>query len=76
MEAGQLLAWNARRLRLEKGWSQEDAAAATQIHPTYWSQIETGKRNPSLMVVDRVARGLGVTVAELFREGVDVGPRL
>ena len=71
MEAGQLLARNVRRIRAEKGWSQEEAAAASAIHPTYWSQIETGKRNPSLMVVARIAQGLGVPLAELFQDDED-----
>lgn len=66
MDAGELLARNVRRLRAAKGWSQEEAAAASSIHPTYWSQIETAKRNITVRVVGKVARGLGVGVAELF----------
>ena len=68
MDAGELLGKNVRRLRAAKGWSQEEAAAASAIHPTYWSQIETAKRNITLRVVGKVATGLGVTVAELFRD--------
>ena len=59
---------NVRRLRAAKGWSQEEAAAASSMHPPYWSQIEPARRNLTVKVVGRVAMGLGVAVAELFRE--------
>ena len=70
MDAARILAENVRRLRMAKGWTQEEAAAAAAIHPTYWSQIETAKRNITVMVLGKVAKGLGVPVAELFREGI------
>ena len=70
MDAVRLLASNVRRLRTERGLTQEQAAAAADgMHPTYWSEVETGKRNPSVTVVARMAKGLGVTLAQLFEEG-------
>jgi transcriptional regulator with XRE-family HTH domain len=60
------LATNLRRLRLEKGWSQEDYADRAGIHRTYVSDIERGARNPTITVVEKLAKPLGVTVGSLL----------
>lgn len=57
-----------RRLRKEKGFSQEGFAAHAGISRTYMSEIERGVTNASLEAVDRVAKGLGVTLGQLFDE--------
>jgi transcriptional regulator with XRE-family HTH domain len=62
----QRLATNLRRLRLEKGWSQEEFADQAGIHRTYVSDIERGARNPTIIVVERLARPLGMTASELL----------
>ena len=67
MDVRQLLARNVRRLREAKGWSQEQAAAAASVHPTYLSEIETAKRNPTILVVEKLARAFDVPVANLFQ---------
>lgn len=54
-----------RRLRTERGLSQEDLAAAAGIHTTYVSGIERGRRNPSWAVVGGLSVALGVSVVEL-----------
>jgi transcriptional regulator with XRE-family HTH domain len=60
------LAVRIRRLRGEKGWSQERLAEEADIHRTYLGGIETARRNPSLRNLIRIARALGVSVRELF----------
>jgi transcriptional regulator with XRE-family HTH domain len=45
---------------------QEDLAHRANIHVTYLSGIENGKRNPGLLVIGRLARALNVTIPELF----------
>jgi transcriptional regulator with XRE-family HTH domain len=60
------LASNLRRLRLEKGWSQEDFADRAGIHRTYVSDIERGARNPTITVVEKLAKPLGITVGSLL----------
>jgi transcriptional regulator with XRE-family HTH domain len=62
----QRLAKNLRRLRTEKGWSQEDYADRAGVHRTYVSDIERGARNPTIVVVDKLAQPLGVTASELL----------
>lgn len=62
------LARNLRRLREQKGWSQEKFAFEANIHRTYVSDIERGARNPTIVVVEKLAVPLGVTVSELLAE--------
>lgn len=60
------LARNLRRLREAKGWSQEKFAFEANIHRTYVSDIERGARNPTIVVVEKLARPLGVTASEML----------
>ena len=62
------LGWNVRRLREAKGWSQEDYADEAGIHRTYVSDIERGRRNPTIMVVEKLAKPLGITPGMLLEE--------
>jgi transcriptional regulator with XRE-family HTH domain len=63
----QRLARNLRRLRTERGLSQEGFAHDAGIHRTYISDIERGARNPTLSVVERIALALGIDVCDLLR---------
>lgn len=65
MDIGQRLAKNMRRIRREKGWSQEELADRADVHRTYISGIERLVRNPTITVVGRIADALGVQVGEL-----------
>ena len=60
------LGWNVRRLREAKGWSQEDYADRAGIHRTYVSDIERGRRNPTVTVVEKLAKPLGVSAGSLL----------
>ncbi|MEZ5318420.1 MAG: helix-turn-helix transcriptional regulator [Vicinamibacterales bacterium] len=55
-----------RSLREAQGLSQEAMAERGEFHWTYVSDIERGRRGPSLDVIGRIALALGVTPAELF----------
>jgi transcriptional regulator with XRE-family HTH domain len=57
---------NVRRLRLEKGWSQEDYADRAGIHRTYVSDIERGSRNPTITVVAKLEKALKVSASALI----------
>jgi transcriptional regulator with XRE-family HTH domain len=52
---------------LEKKLSQEELAGRADIHQTYLSGVESGKRNPSVVVLDRISKALGVDAVELFK---------
>jgi len=60
------LARNLRTLRKQKGLSQEAFADEAGLHRTYVSDLERGRRNPSLEVIDKLAKALGVTAGELL----------
>lgn len=55
-----------RRLRLERGWSQEQFAFEAGIHRTYVSDIERGARNPTILIIEKFAATLGVTAGALL----------
>lgn len=68
MEIRQRLGRNVRRLREQKGWSQEKFAFEADIHRTYVSDIERGARNPTITIVEKLAASLGTTASELLNE--------
>jgi transcriptional regulator with XRE-family HTH domain len=56
-----------RRIREEQEINQEEAADRCGLHRTYYSGIERGVRNVSLVNIERIAKGLRTTLPELFR---------
>ncbi len=57
-----------RRLRQEKGYSQEEFSFRVGLHQTYVSSVERGERNVTIQTADRIAKALGTTLADLFGE--------
>lgn len=68
MDARELLAWNMRRLRVERGLSQEKLAFDAGIDRTYVSRLERAIENPSIGIVEKLALTLSVPMAEMFAE--------
>ena len=66
MDVRQRLAANLRRLRSGKGLSQEQFAFDAGIHRTYISDLERGRRNPTITVVEKLAKCLGVSIGALL----------
>ena len=66
MDIQQKLGGNLRRERGKKGWSQEELAHEADIHRTYISDLERGARNPTVMVVGKLAKALGVSMGALL----------
>lgn len=62
-----------RRLRRERGYSQEDFSFRVGLHQTYVSSVERGERNVTIATADRIAGALGTTLAEFFAE-MERGP--
>lgn len=67
-EIGKALARNVARLRKEAGLSQEAFADHAGIHRTYISDIERAVRNPTIEIVERLAKALGVRPCELLSD--------
>ena len=57
---------NVRRLRQARGLTQEQLAFEARLDLTYVGGIERGRRNPSLLVVVRLAAALGVAPGDLL----------
>lgn len=57
-----------RRIRLARGLTQEELAAQAGFSRSYYTEIETGKRNISLLNIVRLAECLHVPPAELLKE--------
>ena len=58
-----------RKLRQERGLSQEKFANLCELDRTYIASIEQGNRNVSLVNLEKIARAFGLTLSELF-EGI------
>ena len=56
-----------RRLRKEKDWSQEELAAKAHLDPKSIIQIETGKRNPTLKSLQKIAVALGTSISDILK---------
>ncbi|MBK6705433.1 MAG: helix-turn-helix transcriptional regulator [Caulobacteraceae bacterium] len=63
-----LVGANIRRLRVRRKLSQEQLAHDSEIDLTYLGGIERGKRNPSLLVLVRIADQLSVHPSKLLAE--------
>jgi transcriptional regulator with XRE-family HTH domain len=61
-----ILGRNVRKLRQQKKLTQEELAFEAEIDLTYVGGIERGKRNPSLMVMARIAEALSVQLPKLL----------
>lgn len=59
-----------REARNEVGLSQEALAAETGIDRSYFGHVERGVKNPSYLLIDRIAGGLGLTVPELIQRAL------
>ncbi|TAK77159.1 MAG: XRE family transcriptional regulator [Aquabacterium sp.] len=57
-----------RRVRLERGVSQEELAHQSEIDRSYMSSIERGQQNPGIVSILRIAQALDTTLTELAAE--------
>jgi transcriptional regulator with XRE-family HTH domain len=55
-----------RQLRKAKGWSQEQFAFECGLDQTYISGIENGRRNVSIVNVEKMCKAFGVSLKEFF----------
>jgi transcriptional regulator with XRE-family HTH domain len=67
MRLARILGTNVRRFRKERGLSQEALADEVALAVTYIGQIERGTRNPTLDVIERLAKVLGVKPLDLLQ---------
>lgn len=65
MDVRQRVGVNIQRIRRSLGLSQEELAARANVHQTYLSGVESGKRNATLLVLERIAEALSVDLTDL-----------
>ncbi len=59
------LGQRVRALRIKRGWTQVEMADLLAMDRSYLSEIETGKKDPSLSMLKQLADGLSTSVSEL-----------
>jgi transcriptional regulator with XRE-family HTH domain len=55
-----------RRLRKKRGWTQVEMAEKVGIDRSFLADVERGKRNVSILNLDLMAKGLKVSLSQLF----------
>ena len=58
---------NMKRIRAKKKMSQGDIARALHVDRGYISNIENGKKNPTIATIQKLANALGVSADELLK---------
>ena len=71
MELVSILGRNVRRIRKQKGLSQETLALDAEMKRSYLSDLERGRRNPSVRALGRLAKALDVPPGALLEEPGD-----
>jgi transcriptional regulator with XRE-family HTH domain len=65
-----IFAANLRRLREERGWSQERLAHESDLNPSHVAKIERTEREPGVRTITKLCKALGIPASELF-DGID-----
>jgi transcriptional regulator with XRE-family HTH domain len=71
MDMRKLVGRNVKRIRQEKGLTQEQFAEVSGFSQQYISSLERGRRNPTVVTVYELATALGVSHMELVRSNKD-----
>lgn len=65
-ELKKIVGVNIKKIREEKGFTQEDVAKKAGIFPNYYAKIERGMYTTSIKKVNAIAKALGVEVSDIF----------
>ncbi len=66
MDLRKQVGFNLRRWRTERGLSQEELGFEAELDRTYISGVERGVRNPTVTVLQKLAKALKIEPAELL----------
>ena len=67
MDVNKQLGMRIKYLRSQKKWSQEDLALEAEVNKNYLSDLERGSRNPTVKILEKIARALDISLEELFK---------
>ncbi len=62
------LGMTLKRLRQQRGWTQEELARKVGVHRVYVAQMEAATKSPSLRTLEKLAKALRVKVSTLLGE--------
>lgn len=68
MNYGKIFAQNMRRVRLEKGFSQDELGEQCGLTRNYIGNVERRENSPSLQSMEAIADALGVSLLELLSQ--------
>jgi transcriptional regulator with XRE-family HTH domain len=60
--------YNIRRIRNERGWTQEKLSIRSKLSYEYVNRLENGRVNVSLDTLEKIAKCLNVQLVEFLRE--------
>jgi transcriptional regulator with XRE-family HTH domain len=72
MDGRALVAWNLRRIRVKRGLSQERLAFDADADRSYVGGLERREENPTVDLLDRLAKTLEVPLSEFFKRRAEV----
>ncbi|AQT44813.1 DNA-binding transcriptional regulator, XRE-family HTH domain [Bartonella apihabitans] len=67
MDIEKVIGLNFANLRREKRLTQEKISELTEISQQYLSDLERGKRNPTIKTLQKIADALGVPLLDLMK---------
>ena len=67
MDVNKQLGKRIKYLRSLVKWSQEDLALEAGVNKNYLSDLERGERNPTVKVLEKIAKALDISLEELFK---------
>ena len=65
-ESAKKLGANMRRIRLGKDMTQGDICRKLGLDRAYISNLESGKKNPTLATIEKIANALGIKASDLL----------
>lgn len=63
-----------KQIRKEKGISQEELGFRSNVHRTYIGMIERGEKNITLENIEKIAKGLGISMKLIFEHLEKIHP--
>ncbi len=66
MEINEAFGLRVRQLRKAKGWSLLELSVRADVNHNYLSDIENGRRNPTLNVLHRLSLGFDISLSSLL----------
>lgn len=67
-----LLGSRIRSLRIMKGWTQQELGEEANVNYKFLGEIERGQKNPSFLVLLKIAASLNVEPVEMFRFDAEI----